>query len=417
MTHRRAGSIDEAWKLRARAVIPGGMYGHKSVAHLPAGFPQFFAGASGAILRDVDGREYIDMMCSWGPIILGHQDAAVDAAVRHQLSVGDCLDGPQPVMVELAEAMTSRVCHADWAMFAKNGTDVTTLAVRVAREATGRREVITATGSYHGIGSWSLPSGSAGLTDLDSALTRRCVYNDVASLRAVADSTTDLAAIVVTPFRHDVRRDLEMVDLDFAREARAICDQRGAVLVLDDIRCGLRVDPRGSWEPIGIRPDLSTWSKAIGNGHPLAALLGSQALETAATRVTATGSFWLAAAPMAAALETWRRFDDPAVTERLHACGNRLADGLRSQATAHGVDATVSGAPAIPYLSFADDATFRVADAWSVAALDRGVYTHPTHNWFVGLQHTEEVIDMVLERTDGAFAEVAKIVDELREAG
>lgn len=404
---------DEDLRERARRVIPGGMYGHKNVAHLPTGYPQFFESASGALIRDVNGREYIDLMCSWGPIVLGHKDAAVEAAVRRQLDIGDCLNGPQAVMVELAEAMTDRVPHADWAIFAKNGTDVNTVAVRIARAATGKSGIITATGSYHGIGSWSLPDGSPGLIDLDSAATRRCSYNDVESLYEASELTGDLAAIVLTPIRHDIRRDLEPIDIDFALAARSICDERGAVLILDDIRCGLRIDPRGTWESIGVRPDISTWSKAIGNGHPIAALLGSQALNEAASSVVATGSFWLAAAPMAAALETWRRFDDPDTSERLRASGRKFADGLRAQARAHGIDVTVSGPPGLPFMTFRDDEHFRIANRWCFEALKRGVYLHPTHNWFIGLQHTDEVVEDALSRTDEAFSALAREYESL----
>lgn len=411
--HGSAMTQDHLLRTRAKQVIPGGMYGHKSVKHFPDGYPQFFSGAEGALIRDVDGHEYIDMMCSWGPSILGHRDPGVEAAVAAQLSRSDCLNGPQPVMVELAEAMTARVEHADWAMFAKNGTDATTVAVRVARLETGRRQVIMATGSYHGIGSWSLPAGSPGLTEQDSADSLRCDYNDIASLEALFASTDDVAAVILTPFRHDVRRDLELVDPAFAQRARQLCDEHGAVLILDDIRCGLRIDPRGSWAELGIEPDLSAWSKAIANGHPLAALLGRRSLADAASRVTATGSFWLAAAPMAAALETWRRFDDPAAMTGLKTQGTRFAEGLREQAARHGIEVKVTGKEALPFMTFAGDREFALANAWCLSALKQGVYLHPTHNWFLGLQHEASVIDRVLERTDEAFASIASRVDRI----
>lgn len=400
---------------RAQHVIPGGMYGHKSVKHFPVGYPQFFAGGEGAMITDVDGNSYIDMMCSWGPSILGHHDAGVDAAVAAQLSQGDCLNGPQPVMVELAEAMTDRIEHADWAMFAKNGTDATTVGVRVARLETGRRQVIMATGSYHGIGSWSLPNGSPGITEHDSTDSLRCEYNDINSVEKLFAENSDIAAVVLTPFRHDVRRDLEKVDPAFAKRVRELCDEHGAVLILDDIRCGLRIDPRGSWAELGIEPDLSAWSKAIANGHPLAALLGRRSLESAASRITATGSFWLAAAPMAAALEVWRRFDDPSAMSGLKTQGRRFTEGLRTQAEAHGIRVTVSGHEALPFMTFAGDPDFTLANAWCLAALREGVYFHPTHNWFLGLQHDSAVIDRVLERTDASFAAVANQAQQMQQ--
>ena len=114
----------------------------------------------------------------------------------------------------------------------------------------------------------------------------------------------DVAAIVVTPIRHDVFADLEEADPAFAHGVRAICDRIGAALVVDDVRCGLRLDLRGSWEALGVRADLSAWSKSLANGHALAVLLGAEAFREAASGVVATGSFWMAGAPMAAALAT-----------------------------------------------------------------------------------------------------------------
>src|SRR5918911_1802310 len=147
----------------------------------------------------------------------------------------------------------------------------------------------------------------------------------------------DIAAIVCTPHRHDVFRDQEPVDPEFARGVRALCDRIGAALILDDVRCGLRIDPRGSWESVGVRPDLSAWSKSLANGYPLAALLGNDAYREGATAMTSTGSFWFAAAPMAAALTTMRILRETGGVATMRASGTRLQEGLRAQAAAHGL--------------------------------------------------------------------------------
>ena len=138
---------DDALRARAAKVVPGGMHGHMKASFLPANFPQFFARGDGCRIWDVDGAEYLDLMCSWGPILLGHRHPAVEAAVAAQLAEGDVLAGPSARMVELAEVLVDQVAHADWAMFCKNGTDATTLGVTVARSATGRRKVLVARGS------------------------------------------------------------------------------------------------------------------------------------------------------------------------------------------------------------------------------------------------------------------------------
>jgi glutamate-1-semialdehyde 2,1-aminomutase len=405
---RAERAADTRYRERARKVIPNGMYGHLSTARLGEDYPQFFARGEGARVWDVDGREFIDLMCSFGPILLGHAHPEVDAVAARTAARGDVLNGPGPEVVELAEALVEQVPHADWAMFAKNGTDATTLAVLAARAHSGHRRVLVARGSYHGIAAWSSTPYAAGMTPEDHANTVFFEYNDLASVYDAVEEAgaDDIAAIVCTPHRHDVFRDQEDVDPEFARGVRALCDRVGAALVIDDVRCGLRIDPRGSWERIGVRPDLSAWSKSLANGYALAALLGAEPLREAAGRITATGSFWLAGAPIAAALETLRIFDEVDGVATMIASGARLQDGLRAQAAAHGLAVSVTGPPQMPLLLFGDDDEFAKGRAWAGACARHGVYLHPVHNWFLSTAHDEATIDEALARTDEAFRDV-----------
>ncbi len=143
-------SLDRSLRDRAAKVIPGGLWGHMNAAYLPHNYPQFFSRAEGAHVWDVDGNEYVDFMCSWGPIILGHHQREVDAAARAQLDQGDCMNGPSEALVDLSELFVELVPHADWVQFQKNGTDATTSAVTIARAGTAaarsssRRAPITA---------------------------------------------------------------------------------------------------------------------------------------------------------------------------------------------------------------------------------------------------------------------------------
>jgi glutamate-1-semialdehyde 2,1-aminomutase len=403
-------AADEALRARAAKVVPGGMYGHMKASFLPANFPQFFARGEGCRIWDVDGAEYVDLMCSWGPILLGHRHPAVEAAVAAQLAEGDVLNGPSPRMVELAEVLVDQVAHADWAMFCKNGTDATTLGVVVARAATGRRKVLLAGGSYHGIASWSTRPDSPGTTPEDHANTVLFEYNDLASVEAAVDAANadDVAAIVVTPIRHDIYRDLESPTPEFAQGLRAICDRIGAVLMIDEIRCGPRLDLRGSWESLGVRPDLSAWSKSLANGHPLGALLGADGLREGANSVFATGSFWMAAAPMAGALATLGILRETDALDAMRRAGERLQDGLREQARSHGLEVTVSGPPQLPFLSFAGDTLAEQASAWAGECVRNGVYVHPFHNWFMSSAHDDASIDQALAVTDEAFRVIRK---------
>jgi glutamate-1-semialdehyde 2,1-aminomutase len=402
-------NADALLRERARRVVPGGMWGHLNAARLPEGYPQFFASAEGCRVRDINGREYIDFMCSWGPILLGHRHPEVEAAAMAQAAKGDCLNGPGEVMVELAEDFVAMVPHADWAMFQKNGGDATTGCVTIARAHTGRRKVLVARGSYHGALPWCSPS-VAGVTSEDRAHLLHFDYNDAASLQAAArEAGDDLAAILVTAFRHDMGRDLELPTQEFAQAARAACDRVGAALIIDEVRAGLRLDIRGSWEPLGVRPDLCAWSKAIGNGHALAAITGNDQFREAAAKVFVTGSFWCGTVAMAAARATLRIARETDVPRHIRAMGLRLREGLAALAIQHGIAIRQSGPPQMPLMLFDGDPEARKGRAFCSAALRHGAFFHPQHNMFLSAAHRAADIDEALEAASHGFQAVCEL--------
>ena len=404
-----AQTADAALRARARRVVPSGMWGHLNAARLPEGYPQFFASAEGCRVRDVDGREYIDFMCSWGPVVLGHRHPGVEAAARAQAALGDCLNGPGEVMVDLAEDFVAMLPYADWAMFQKNGADATTSCVTIARAGTGKRKVLVARGSYHGALPWCSPS-VAGVTAEDRAHLLHFEYNDIASLRAAVDQAgQDLAAILVTAFRHDMGRDLELPTREFAAAVREACDAGGAALVIDEVRAGLRLDICGSWEALGVRPDLCAWSKAIANGYALAAVTGNDAFREAASKVFVTGSFWCGAVAMAAARATLRVARETDVPGHIRTMGLRLREGLASLAHQHGIAIRQSGPPQMPLMLFDADPEFQMGRAFCSAALRHGAFFHPQHNMFLSAAHGPDDIDAALEAASHGFKAVAEL--------
>jgi glutamate-1-semialdehyde 2,1-aminomutase len=400
----QAETADQRLRARARRVVPGGMFGHMRASGLPAGYPQFFERGDGCHLWDVDGRRYVDFMCSWGPIILGHKHPAVTEAVKRQMAAGDCLNGPTERMVELAERLVRLIPHADWALFSKNGTDATTTCVTISRAASGRRKILAARGAYHGAVPWCTPH-PLGVTAEDRAHLVEYVYNDVSSLEAAVDKAgDDLAGVIVSAFRHDYGFDQELPSAEFAKRARELCDDKGAALIVDDVRAGFRLTLRGSWDLLGIQPDLSAWSKAIANGYALSAVTGNDIMRDAASRLFVTGSFWCSAVSMAAAIATLdelERIDGPRVMRDL---GQRFRDGIANQAAEAGVGVRQSGPPQMPTILFDNDADFAMGERFSAEALKRGVYLHPRHNMFLSAAHTVDDIDFALEATQEAFA-------------
>lgn len=400
----RASDKDQALRLRAQKVIPNGMYGHQATGLMPSGFPQFFSRAQGAHIWDADGNRYLDLMCAYGPNLLGYGHPDVDGAAIEQMRLGDTLTGPSEKIVELAEQFVTMVSHADWAMFCKNGSDATTMAMTTARASTGRRIVLVARGAYHGSMPWCTPS-TAGVVTEDRAWIRQYRYNDAESLEATArEAGNDLAAVFASPFRHDAFQDQALPDLEYARAARDLCNRTGALLIVDDVRAGFRLARDCSWENIGIRPDLSCWGKCFANGHPISALLGSDRCRTGAASIYATGSFWFSAAPMAAALKTLQILRQSDYLEHIERLGSQLREGLERVAHHHGFRLRQTGPVQMPQILFEDDPDFAIGFAWAAAMLERGIYIHPWHNMFLCAAMTSGDIDDAIEAAGDAFA-------------
>ena len=316
-------------KARAEAVIPGGMYGHMSVyRNLPAGYPQFFSRAQGCRLWDVDGNEYIDFMCSYGPMIAGYANPRVLAAVRRQRESLEIANAPAPVIVDLAERLTGQVSHADWAIFAKNGNDATTVCNMIARAQSGRKKILVAAGAYHGAQPWAARR-TKGTPPEDYVHFPTYEFNNIESVTAAVQAAKgDLAGIVVSAYKHDAGAPQALTDPEFAKAVRALCDAEGAALILDDVRAGMRLSLDSSWSALGVQPDLSAWGKAIANGEPIAAVLGSEPWREAAATTFVTGSFWYQASPMAASLETLAILEEQDAPRVLELRGQQFRDGL-----------------------------------------------------------------------------------------
>ena len=400
---------DSELRARAARVVPGGMWGHQNAANLPEGYPQFFRAAQGCRIRDVDGNEYIDFMCSWGPVLLGHHHPEVEAAAAKQMAEGDCQNGPGEAMVELAELLVDTIPHDDWVQFEKNGTDATTMAVTFARAGTGKRKVLVAKGAYHGAVPWTSPSLS-GVTAEDRAHIDHYIYNDVASLEAAVDRNRgDLAAIVASAFRHDVGFDQEMPTPEFARKARELCDATGAALIIDDVRAGFRLHLGGSWELVGVRPDLAAWSKSIANGHSLAAITGNDRFRDAVKGTFSTGSFWTAAVPHAAGVATITALKRDDGIGHMVAMGERFRAGMAALSAKHGIGIRQTGPVQMPLVLFEDDAELAKANAFCSAALRAGAYFHPKHNMFLCTAHQTADIDAALVAADVGFQAVSRL--------
>jgi glutamate-1-semialdehyde 2,1-aminomutase len=394
---------------RARAVIPAGVYGHQTPAFLVEGaYPIFLSQAKGCRIRDPDGHEYIDMVCAYGPMVVGYGNPAVEKAAARQRELCDSMNLPAPVMVELAERLVSLTPGADWAMFAKNGSDVCSWSLAVAREATGRNLVAMVKHSYHGVHGWCNQL-HAGFPQSERSLVLEFSWNDLASLeRLFAEHRGRIAAVIVTPFRHEAFEPSVMAAPGFIEGIREACSREGAAMIVDDVRGGFRLHMGGSTQLRGVSPDLLLYSKALANGYPLAAMLGNNGLKDAARSVFVTGTFFTQAVPLAAALATIDELERLNAVDHMEAMGRRLCRGLEERAQAAGIGVTISGPPAIPFMTFdEDEGGFERSRVFAAACLKAGTFLHPVHNWFVSAAHQDEDIDQVLKAADEGFAAVS----------
>lgn len=394
---------------RAVKVIPSGIYGHQGPAegcYIPVeAFPLFCSRANGSYLWDLDGNRLIDYMCGYGPNILGYHDPDVDAAAARQRAISDCTTLPNPIMIDLAELLVETVSSADWAFFAKNGNDVTTLAAMTARAYTHRKKIVFFKGYYHGVSPWTQKIDYAGVIEEDVMHNLYADWNDFEGLEELFERYKgEIAAVIAQPYMHGNFADNVLPAKDFWQKVRKLCTNAGTVLIVDDVRAGFRLDLAGSDHFFGFEADLICFCKAIANGYNVSALCGKDFLKNTVSSMSYTGSYWLSAVPFAAAIaciEKMKKIDCPTLLRKK---GEKLRDGLLAAARDYGFDLHVSGAPALFYLRIADDPSLRLHQEWIAECVKRGVFFTNHHNHFINASLTDGDIQETVEIATEAFA-------------
>lgn len=399
------------WFDRATKVVPSGVYGHLGPAEgnfMPVtSFPLMGDRAQGAYFWDVDGNRFIDYMCAYGPNVLGYNDPDVDAAAMEQLKKGNCMTSPSYKMVEFAELLVDTVASADWAFFAKNGNDVTTAAIMTARAATHRKKIVFINGYYHGVSPWTQKIDYPGILPEDVANNLYIDWNDFDQLQKVFDDNKgEIAAFISTPYMHGNYLDNSLPAKGYWQKVRELCTANGTVLVVDDVRCGFRLDLAGSDHYYGFEADLICFCKALANGYNVSALCGKDFLKNAVSSLSYTGSYWLSAVPFAAGIACINKMKALDTPKMFREMGLKLTNGLKEVATANGFNMVVSGEPSLFYLRLADDDSLFIHQDWIQECVKRGVFFAGHHNHFMNASLTEEDIKFTLEVADEAFKAV-----------
>jgi glutamate-1-semialdehyde 2,1-aminomutase len=390
--------------------------------------PIFIERADGAEIFDVDGNTYIDYVCSWGPMILGHAHPAVLEAVSDAAALGTSYGAPTSGEVELAELVAHRMPGVDMLRMTSSGTEASMSAIRLARAATGRERLVKFAGAYHGHVDGLLAQAGSGLATHgipaspgvpESATSGTVVvpWNDEAALRA-ALSQHEVAALLAEPYPANMG--LVLPEARYLELLRELATEHGALLVFDEVITGFRVSAGGAQELTGVIPDVTIMGKVLGGGMPAAAYGASvelMSLISPAGDVYQAGTLSGNPLAVAAGRATLELLDEDAYV-RLAATTETLADGLLAAAGDRPVQ--ISWAPGLLTLFFSaepvrDYAGAAACDtdaygAWCRALLARGVYPPPSQfeAWFPSLAHTSEHLTQTLEAAAAAFSEIGR---------
>ena len=408
---------------RAKALFPGGtqLLSKRPEMFAPDQWPPYYREARGCEIVDLDGTRFIDMsLMGIGACLLGYNDPDVTAAVVARVQAGSMCTLNAPDEVELADALLSIHPWAENVRYARTGGEAMAVAVRIARARTGRD--LVAFCGYHGWHDWYLAANraAAGSTDqlrghllpglapagVPAALAGTALpfaYNRLDELaQIVSREGGRLAAVVMEPTRSTPPAP------GFLEGVRELCDQSGAVLVLDEITIGWRLCLGGAHLRWGLRPDLAVFAKALGGGHPMAAVIGTADVMQAAQESFISSTYWTEAVGPAAALATVRKMQRIDVPGHLTAIGERFRAGMAEIAARHGVPLKLSGYPALTSLSFEHPDALALQTLLTVRMLARGILAGA--GFYVSLAHRPEHVDAYLAAADEIFAELAQAI-------
>jgi glutamate-1-semialdehyde 2,1-aminomutase len=387
----------EALLNRAVKSIPlGTQTFSKSRTQYPVGAaPLYVTHAKGSRVWDVDGNEYIDFVNGLAAITLGHGDAEVTDAVTDQLARGVLFSLPHPVEIAVAEKIIDIVPSAQMVRFGKNGSDVTSAAVRLARAFTGRDHIIVC--GYHGWQDWYIATTtrSLGIPEVIKTLSHKFVYNQIETLEKLFSSLPgQVAAVIMEPMNHAYPA------VDFLQKVRDLTARNGALLIFDEVITGFRLAPGGAQELFGIMPDLTTMGKGLGNGYPVSAIAGRADVMKLLEEVFFSFTFGGEALSLAAANVVLRKIKDDKVPARLEALGKILIEKIQNLIKKHDVSTifSISGHPSWTFLNIKDTAGYQSATIKTLLLQElfkRGILSIGTHN--LSYAHSPEDLG-ILER-------------------
>jgi len=397
--------FDEAKKL-----VPGGVLGARKPSDFIEGqYPIFLEFGKGSRLTDVDGNEYIDFLCGYGPIILGYREEEVDEAVIRQIrDKGFCFTLTQRYQNQLAKKLNELVPCSEMSIFLKTGSDATTASVRIARAYTNRIKVMRC--GYHGWHDWCVEM-KGGIPEKFYEDVYEFRYNNLQQLEELMVKYGDqTAAIIMTPFGHPNHQKMEEPQPGFLEGVRKIATRFGAVLIFDEVRTNFRLSMGGAQKLYGVTPDLSVLGKSMANGYAISAVSGkTEVMMAASQKLFISSTFFPNSDGFVAALKTIEILEREHVIDNIWEKGDRFLKKVRNIIGKYNVGAELTGVAPMFYITFKKDTsnTYRGRrDDFYTLLIRRGIFLHPHHHGYISYRHTEQDLDITANAIDEALAYV-----------
>lgn len=400
-------TLDKSMELlnQGKNTTPGGMLGIRRPYNFIEGeYPVFIERGYGGHIVDVDGNDYIDMLCAYGPIILGYVEDEINQAVKDKMSDGFCFSLVQQIQNELQDKLIELIPCAEMTVVAKTGSDVTTMAIRVARGYTGKNKILRC--GYHGWHDWCVEN-KGGVPKEITDFTTGFKYGDIEELEGKLELLKDdIACIIITPVGHPLAKDVITPPEGYLEKVRELANKYNAVLVFDEIRTGFRVALGGAQERYGVTPDLATFGKALANGYPISALVGKKEIMKVMEKdVFVSSTFFPNSLEMVAALKCIEILQRNNVPETIWYKGVEFNKRLNEIKRKHNAPITVSDMPPMPFITFdkVDEYYKQRRKEFYTQTIRRGLFVQPYHHWYICYRHTDEDLAYALKCIDEAM--------------
>jgi len=395
----------------AKRLSPGGLMGIRRPYNFVDGeYPIFIDHGYDGHIVDVDGNDYIDMLCAYGPIILGYNEKEINDEVKKQMDKGFCFTMVQEVQNKLLQKLIDLIPSAEMGVLCKTGSDATSIAVRIARGYSDKKVILRC--GYHGWHDWCVEQ-PGGVPEEIKKLTVEFHYADLEDLEnKLKENDGDVGCIIITPVGHPLAAPVVEPPKGYLEGVRALADKYNVVLIFDEIRTGFRCALGGAQERYGVTPDMSVFGKAMANGYPISACVGkAEIMKVMEKKVFVSSTFFPNSLEMVAALKCIEILERDNVIDYVYEKGTYFLEKQEELLVKHGVPAKSSGIPPMPFITFdkVDEHYKARRKRFYTETIRRGLFIQPYHHGYICFRHTDADLEAALTAIDESLAVIMEV--------